>query len=57
MTEEFSLDWPQVLSSSHNTALAWVDGRGRGARGQKVSPLDARRPGPLRIKDQLNVVE
>ncbi|XP_062396254.1 inactive dipeptidyl peptidase 10 isoform X1 [Sardina pilchardus] len=58
VTEEFSLDWPQVLSSSHSMALAWVDGRSRGARGQKAGGLlDARKPGPLRIKDQLGVVE
>ncbi|KAG5282339.1 hypothetical protein AALO_G00054900 [Alosa alosa] len=57
VTEEFSLDWPHVLSSSHSTAVAWVDGRSRGARGQKVGLLDARKPGPLRVKDQLGVVE
>ncbi|XP_012690427.2 inactive dipeptidyl peptidase 10 [Clupea harengus] len=57
VTEEFSLDWAQVLSNSHRTALAWVDGRSRGSRGQKTSPLDARKPGPLRIKDHLGVVE
>ncbi|XP_057676298.1 inactive dipeptidyl peptidase 10 isoform X3 [Corythoichthys intestinalis] len=52
VTEEFALDWPQVLCSSHNVALAWVD-----SRGQKTSTSDPRRLGSLQVKDHLEVVE
>ncbi|XP_036447921.1 inactive dipeptidyl peptidase 10 [Colossoma macropomum] len=57
VTEEFSLGWPQVLSSLHGVSLAWVDGRIRASRGQKTSTVDTRKLGSLRIKDQLGVVE
>ncbi|KAL7864373.1 hypothetical protein AOLI_G00157930 [Acnodon oligacanthus] len=57
VTEEFSLGWPQVLSSLHGVSLAWVDGRIRASRGQKISRADPRKLGSLRIKDQLGVVE
>uniref|UniRef100_A0AAR2J5W9 Uncharacterized protein n=1 Tax=Pygocentrus nattereri TaxID=42514 RepID=A0AAR2J5W9_PYGNA len=57
VTEEFSLGWPQVLSSLHGVSLAWVDGRIRASRGQKTSTVDPRKLGSLRIKDQLGVVE
>ncbi|XP_077464066.1 inactive dipeptidyl peptidase 10 [Stigmatopora argus] len=52
VTEEFALDWPQVLCSSHNVALAWVDGRG-----QKTPTSDPRRLGSLQVKDHLEVAE
>ncbi|XP_034446790.1 inactive dipeptidyl peptidase 10 [Hippoglossus hippoglossus] len=57
VTEEFSLDWPQVLSSSQSVALAWVDGRSGVGRGQKTAALDTRKLGSLRVKDYLGVVE
>lgn len=57
MTEEFALDWPQVLSGTHNVALAWVDGRSGVGRGQKTNTLDPRKLGSLRVKDYLSVVE
>ncbi|XP_071388393.1 inactive dipeptidyl peptidase 10 [Centroberyx affinis] len=57
VTEEFSLDWPQVLSSTHNVALAWVDGRSGVGRGQKTATVDPRKLGSLRVKDHLGVVE
>ncbi|KAG7521025.1 inactive dipeptidyl peptidase 10-like [Solea senegalensis] len=57
VTEEFSLDWPQVLSSAQNVALAWVDGRSGVGRGQKTSALDPRKLGSLRVKDYLAVIE
>ncbi|XP_066527465.1 inactive dipeptidyl peptidase 10 [Hoplias malabaricus] len=57
VTEEFALGWPQVLSSLHGVALAWVDGRSRASRGQRTSAVDPRKLGSLRIKDQLGVVE
>ena len=57
VTEEFALGWPQVLSSTHNVALAWVDGRSGVGRGQKTSTVDPRKLGSLRVKDQLGVVE
>ncbi|KAF3861091.1 hypothetical protein F7725_001346, partial [Dissostichus mawsoni] len=52
VTEEFSLEWPQVLSGSHGVALAWVGGRsggGRsgGGRGQKSPNMDPRKLGLL----------
>ncbi|XP_076596619.1 inactive dipeptidyl peptidase 10 [Chaetodon auriga] len=57
VTEEFALDWPQVLSGTHNVALAWVDGRSGVGRGQKTTAVDPRRLGSLRVKDYLGVVE
>lgn len=57
VTEEFSLKWPQVLSGTHNVALAWVDGRSGAGRGQKTSTVDPRKLGSLRVKDYLGVVE
>lgn len=57
VTEEFALDWPQVLSGMHNVALAWVDGRSGVGRGQKTTAVDPRKLGSLRVKDYLGVVE
>ncbi|KAF7669041.1 hypothetical protein LDENG_00254650 [Lucifuga dentata] len=57
VTEEFALGWPQVLSSAHNVALAWVDGRSGIGRGQKTTAVDPRKLGSLRVKDYLGVVE
>lgn len=57
MTEEFAIGWPQVLSSMHNVALAWVDGRSGVGRGQKTTAVDPRKLGSLRVKDYLAVVE
>uniref|UniRef100_A0A665W652 Dipeptidyl-peptidase 6b n=1 Tax=Echeneis naucrates TaxID=173247 RepID=A0A665W652_ECHNA len=57
VTEEFALDWPQVLSSTQNVALAWVDGRSGVGRGQKTTAVDPRKLGSLRVKDYLGVVE
>lgn len=57
VTEEFSLDWPQILSGTHNVALAWVDGRSGVGRGQKTTMVDPRKLGSLRVKDYLGVVE
>lgn len=57
VTEEFDLDWPQVLSGTHNVALAWVDGRSGVGRGQKTTTVDPRKLGSLRVKDYLGVVE
>lgn len=57
VTEEFALEWPQVLSGMQNVALAWVDGRSGIGRGQKTSPLDPRRLASMRVKDYLGVVE
>ncbi|XP_023144822.2 inactive dipeptidyl peptidase 10 [Amphiprion ocellaris] len=57
VTEEFALDWPQVLSSTHSVALAWVDGRNGVGRGQKITAVDPRKLGSLRVKDYLGVVE
>lgn len=57
VTQEFALDWPQVLSGTHNVALAWVDGRSGVGRGQKSTPLDPRKLGSQRVKDYIAVVE
>lgn len=57
VTEEFALDWPQVLSGTHNVALAWVDGRGGVGRGQKTTLADPRKFGSQRVKDYMAVVE
>ncbi|XP_077368905.1 inactive dipeptidyl peptidase 10 isoform X2 [Festucalex cinctus] len=57
VTEEFTLDWPQVLCSSHNVALVWVDGRSGVGRGQKTATTDPRKLGSLQVKDHLEVVE
>ncbi|KAF3697244.1 Inactive dipeptidyl peptidase 10 Dipeptidyl peptidase IV-related protein 3 [Channa argus] len=57
VTEEFALDWPQVLSSTHSVALAWVDGRSGVGRGQKTTAVDPRKLSSLRVKDYLAVVE
>lgn len=57
VTEEFALDWPQVLSGTHNVALAWVDGRSGVGRGQKTTPVDPRKLGSQRVKDYVGVVE
>uniref|UniRef100_A0AAQ6IT43 Dipeptidyl-peptidase 6b n=1 Tax=Anabas testudineus TaxID=64144 RepID=A0AAQ6IT43_ANATE len=57
VTEEFALGWPLVLSSTHNVALAWVDGRSGVGRGQKTTAVDPRKLGSLRVKDYLAVVE
>ncbi len=57
VTEEFALGWPEVLSSLHGVALAWIDSRSRVSQGQKSSTLDPRKLGSLRIKDKLGVVE
>ncbi|XP_021325694.1 inactive dipeptidyl peptidase 10 isoform X2 [Danio rerio] len=57
VTEEFALGWPEVLSSMHGVALAWIDSRSRISQTQKSSTLDPRKLGSLRIKDKLGVVE
>ncbi|KAK5609065.1 hypothetical protein CRENBAI_016942 [Crenichthys baileyi] len=57
VTERFSLGWPQVLCSTHNVALAWVDGRSGVGRGQKTVAMDPRKLGLLKVKDYLGVVE
>ncbi|XP_056280031.1 inactive dipeptidyl peptidase 10 isoform X2 [Pseudoliparis swirei] len=57
VTEEFALDWPQVLSGTHNVALAWVDGRSGVGRGQKTTTVDPRKLGSVRVKDYLGVIE
>ncbi|XP_028849316.1 inactive dipeptidyl peptidase 10 isoform X2 [Denticeps clupeoides] len=57
VTEEFSLDWPEVLSSTSNVALAWLDCRNRVSRPQRSSTLDHRKLDSLRVKDQLAAVE
>ncbi|XP_010787215.1 dipeptidyl aminopeptidase-like protein 6, partial [Notothenia coriiceps] len=57
VTEEFSLEWPQVLSGSHGVALAWVGVRSGGGRGQKSPNMDPRKLGSIRVKDYLSVVE
>lgn len=57
VTEEFALSWPQVLTSEHGVALAWVDGRSGVGRGQKTATVDPRKLGSLRVKDYLGVVE
>uniref|UniRef100_A0AAY5K651 Dipeptidyl-peptidase 10 (inactive) n=1 Tax=Esox lucius TaxID=8010 RepID=A0AAY5K651_ESOLU len=57
VTEEFALGWPEVLASTHDVALAWVDGRSGVGRGQKTSSVDPRKLSTLRVKDQLGVVE
>lgn len=57
VTEEFALEWPQVLSGMQNVALAWVDGRSGVGRGQKTSTVDPRRLASMRVKDYLGVVE
>ncbi|XP_051947869.1 inactive dipeptidyl peptidase 10-like isoform X1 [Xyrauchen texanus] len=57
VTEEFTLGWPEVLSSLHGVALAWIDSRNSVPMGQKSSTLDPRKMGSLRIKDQIGVVE
>lgn len=57
VTEEFALDWPQVLSGTHNVALAWVEGRSGVGRGQKSTPPDPRKLGSQRVKDYIAVVE
>nr|XP_057906734.1 inactive dipeptidyl peptidase 10 isoform X2 [Doryrhamphus excisus] len=56
LTEEFSLGWPQVLSSAHGVALAWVDSRSGAGRGQKAAAA-VNKLGPLRVRDHLEVVE
>lgn len=57
VTDEFNLEWPQVLSGMQNVALAWVDGRSGTGRGQKTSTVDPRRLASMRVKDYLGVVE
>ncbi|KAM9830557.1 inactive dipeptidyl peptidase 10 isoform 2-T2 [Syngnathus typhle] len=57
VTEEFALDWPQVLCSSHNVAVVWVDDRSEVGRGQKTVMAEPRKLGSLQIKDHLEVVE
>jgi len=57
VTEEFSLGWPQVLSSTHGVALAWADGRSGAAGGHRTGSVDPRKLGSLRVKDYLTVVE
>lgn len=57
VTEEFALGWPEVLLSTQDVALAWVDGRTGVSRGQKATTADPRKLGFLRVKDQLGVVE
>ncbi|XP_038866806.1 inactive dipeptidyl peptidase 10 [Salvelinus namaycush] len=57
VTEEFAMGWPEVLASTHDVALAWVDGRNGVGWGQKISSVDPRKLSSLRVKDQLGVVE
>lgn len=57
VTEEFALGWPQVLCSSYNVALVWMDGQRRVGRGQKTAAADSRKLGSLHVKDHLEVVE
>ncbi|CAB1336567.1 unnamed protein product [Coregonus sp. 'balchen'] len=55
VTEEFAMGWPEVLASTHDVALAWVDGRSGVGWGQKISSVDPRKLSSLRVKDQLGV--
>ncbi|XP_045079258.1 inactive dipeptidyl peptidase 10-like [Coregonus clupeaformis] len=57
VTDRFSLGWPQVLSSIHSVALAWVDGRSGAAHSLRSPDLDPRKLSSQRVKDQLSVVE
>ncbi|CAB1353901.1 unnamed protein product [Coregonus sp. 'balchen'] len=57
VTDRFSLGWPQVLSSIHSVALAWVDGRSGAAHSLRSPNLDPRKLSSQRVKDQLSVVE
>ncbi|KTF93979.1 hypothetical protein cypCar_00019398, partial [Cyprinus carpio] len=57
VTEEFALGWPEVLSSLHGVALAWIGSRSRISQGQKSSALDPLKLSSLNIKDKLGVVE
>nr|XP_015199530.1 PREDICTED: inactive dipeptidyl peptidase 10-like isoform X1 [Lepisosteus oculatus] len=56
-TEQFTLDWATSLSSSLGVALAWVDGKSAGSRGQRSHALDPYSLGSLQVKDQLRAVE
>uniref|UniRef100_A0A672MQH0 Uncharacterized protein n=1 Tax=Sinocyclocheilus grahami TaxID=75366 RepID=A0A672MQH0_SINGR len=56
VTEEFALGWPEVLSSLHGVALAWIDSRSQVSQGQKSSTLDPRKLDSLRIKDKLGLL-
>ncbi|XP_035377392.1 inactive dipeptidyl peptidase 10 isoform X2 [Electrophorus electricus] len=57
VTEEFTLSWPQVLSSLYGVAVVWVDRKSKVGPGQRTNTPDARRLGSLRIKEHLGVVE
>ncbi|XP_031691302.1 inactive dipeptidyl peptidase 10-like [Oncorhynchus kisutch] len=57
VTDRFSLGWPQVLSSIHSVALAWVDGKSGAAHGLRSPNLDPRKLSSQRVKDLLSVVE
>uniref|UniRef100_A0A8C1IU25 Uncharacterized protein n=1 Tax=Cyprinus carpio TaxID=7962 RepID=A0A8C1IU25_CYPCA len=55
VTEEFALGWPEVLSSLHGVALAWIGSRSRISQGQKSSALDPHKLSSLNIKDKLGL--
>ncbi|XP_045548083.1 inactive dipeptidyl peptidase 10 [Salmo salar] len=57
VTDRFSLGWPQVLSSIHSVALAWVDGKSGAAHGLRSPNLDPRKLSSQRVKDLLRVIE
>nr|XP_046167967.1 inactive dipeptidyl peptidase 10-like [Oncorhynchus gorbuscha] len=57
VTDRFSLGWPQVLSSIHSVALAWVDGKSGAAHGQRSPNFDPRKLSSQRVKDLLSIVE
>ncbi|RXM96281.1 Inactive dipeptidyl peptidase 10 [Acipenser ruthenus] len=57
VTEQFSLDWASVLSSSLGAVLARLDGRGSGNQGQKLQQAVRQKLGSAEVKDHLRAVE
>ncbi|KAK6466803.1 inactive dipeptidyl peptidase 10 isoform X1 [Huso huso] len=57
VTEQFSLDWASVLSSSLGVVLARLDGRGSGDQGQKLQQAVRQKLGSAEVKDHLRAVE
>ena len=53
MTEQFRLGWETYLATSEEVAVASVDGRGSGARGNKFKYLVYRKLGVYDVEDQL----
>ena len=57
VTEEFSIGWENYLSSVHNVIIAYVDGRGTGARGDNWLFANYKHLGTTEVEDTITAAK